>query len=72
MTAKLGVGLIGAHTWAEKAHLPGYHAHERVDLVAVCDIDPSRAKAMAEKFGARKVYTDANELIADPRWQADR
>ncbi|MDO1582743.1 Gfo/Idh/MocA family protein [Rhizobium oryzicola] len=66
MTKKLGVGLIGAHTWANKAHLPGYHAHERVDLVAVCDVDPERAKAMAEKFGARKVYVDANEMIADP------
>lgn len=65
MTKKLGVGLIGAHTWANKAHLPGYQAHERVDLVAVCDVDPERAKAMAEKFGARKVYVDANEMIAD-------
>jgi predicted dehydrogenase len=69
MSTKLGVGVIGTHTWAEKAHLPGYNAHERVDLVAVCDIDPSRAKAMAEKFGARKVYTDAAELIADPEVQ---
>lgn len=63
---KLGVGIIGAHTWAESAHLPGYAAHERVDLVAVCDIDESRARAMAEKFGARKIYTDAEKLIADP------
>jgi predicted dehydrogenase len=66
---KLGVGLIGAHTWAEKAHLPGYAAHERVDLVAVCDVEEGRAKAMAEKFGARKVFTDADEMIADPEVQ---
>jgi predicted dehydrogenase len=64
--AKLGVGVIGAHTWAEKAHLPGYAAHERVDLVAICDIEPERAKAMAEKFGARRIYTDHRELLADP------
>ncbi|RUT31077.1 Gfo/Idh/MocA family oxidoreductase [Arsenicitalea aurantiaca] len=66
MTSTLGVGLIGAHTWAEKAHLPGYAAHERVDLVAVCDIEEGRARAMAEKFGARKVYTDPEAMIADP------
>lgn len=66
MTSKLGVGLIGAHTWADKAHLPGYTAHERVELVAICDIDLERAKAMGEKYGARKVYTDPEKLIADP------
>ena len=59
MTAsKLGVGLIGANTWADKAHLPGYVAHDRVNLIAVCDIDPDRAKAMGEKYGARKIFTD--------------
>lgn len=65
-TRKLGVGIIGAHRWAESAHLPGYAAHERVNLVAICDIEESRARAMAQKFGARKIYTDADKLIADP------
>jgi len=64
--SKLGVGLIGAHTWADKAHLPGYKAHERVELMAICDLDPDRAKAMGEKYGAKKVYTDPEKLIADP------
>ena len=49
---KLGVGLVGAHTWAEKAHLPGYAAHERVELAAICDVERDRAEAMAAKFGA--------------------
>ena len=62
---RLGVGLIGAHTWAEKAHLPGYAAHDQVDLVAICDIDESRARAMAEKFGARRIYTDPDKMMAD-------
>ncbi|MBI1775933.1 MAG: Gfo/Idh/MocA family oxidoreductase [Proteobacteria bacterium] len=66
MTAKLGVGLLGAHTWAEKAHLPGYAADDRVDLVAICDIEVERAKAMAARFGAKRVYSDHRELLADP------
>lgn len=66
---KLGVGVIGTHAWADKAHLPGYAAHDRVDLVAVCDIDESRARAAAEKFGARRVFTSAEALIADPEVQ---
>jgi len=70
MTAdKLGVGVIGTHAWADKAHLPGYAAHERVNLVAVCDIDEGRARAAAAKFGAARVYTDAAAMIADPEVQ---
>ena len=62
----LGVGVIGAHAWAEKAHLPGYAGYGRARLAAICDIDPARAQAMAERFGAAKVYTDHRELLADP------
>ena len=63
---KLGVGLIGAHTWAKKAHLPGYAAHDQVRLVAICDIDRSRAEEVAALFGAERVYTDHYEMLADP------
>lgn len=63
---KLRVGVLGAHTWAEKAHLPGYAADPRVDLVAICDVVPERAREMAAKFGARRVYADAAALLADP------
>jgi predicted dehydrogenase len=66
---RLGVGLIGAFRWAEKAHLPGYAANPRVDLVALCDIDESRARELAARFGARKVYTDYRRMLADPEIQ---
>ena len=63
---RLGVGVIGAHAWAEMAHLPGYAAYERANLVAICDTVRDRAEAMAAKFGIPKVYTDAHDLLADP------
>ena len=66
---RLGVGVLGAHAWAEKAHLPGYHAYDRAELVAICDTVPERAQAMAEMFGIRKIYTDAQALIDDPEVQ---
>lgn len=66
MSQTLGVGVLGAHAWAEKAHLPGYAAHPRARLVAICDLVPERARAMAEKFGIERVYTDHRELLADP------
>ncbi len=64
--ARLGVGVIGAHAWAQKAHLPGYAAYERARLVAICDVERDRAEAMAAAFGAERVYTDHRELLADP------
>jgi predicted dehydrogenase len=65
VSRKLGVGVLGTFAWAEKAHLPGYHAYDRVDLVAVCDVLPERAQAAAQRFGARRCYTDHRELLAD-------
>jgi predicted dehydrogenase len=63
---RLGVGVLGAHAWAESAHLPGYAAYDRARLVAICDIVPERAQAMAKMFGIEKTYTDARDLINDP------
>jgi predicted dehydrogenase len=67
---KLGVGVIGANRWAQSAHLPAFAAHERVDLVAICDVLPERARAMQAQFGAARIYADHRELLADPGIQA--
>jgi predicted dehydrogenase len=63
---KLGVGVLGAHAWAEKAHLPGYAAYDRADPVAICDVVPERAQKLADMFNIKKVYSDPQELIEDP------
>jgi predicted dehydrogenase len=63
---QLGVGVLGAHRWADKAHLPGYAAYERVRLVAICDVVEERAREMAEKYGVPHVFTDPDELINHP------
>jgi predicted dehydrogenase len=64
--ARLGVGVIGAHAWAEKAHLPGYAGYPRANVTAICDVDGERAARMAEAFGIPNVYTDHHALLADP------
>jgi predicted dehydrogenase len=65
-TPRVGVGVIGAHRWAEKAHLPGYAASDRAQLVAICDIDRSRADALAAQYDIPNVYTDHRDLLANP------
>lgn len=63
---KLGIGVLGAHRWAEKAHLPGWAASDRCELVAICDVVPERAQEMAEKFGIPNVFSDPDDLIGHP------
>ncbi len=68
-SGRVGVGLIGANAWAEAAHLPAYAADPRVELVAICDVVPERARAMQARFGALKVYTDHHAMLRDPAVQ---
>ncbi len=69
MNGRLGIGVIGAHAWAEKAHLPGYAAYARAQVVAICDVDRERAAALAKRFAIPNVYADHHELLADPSVQ---
>jgi len=57
------VGVIGAGTWANHAHLPGWHRDSRCEIVAVCDADSGLADAAKAKFGATDAYTDYRALV---------
>jgi D-apiose dehydrogenase len=58
------IGLIGCGFFARN-HLHSWHdlAGEGAALAAVCDIDPARARAAAEEFGAAHWYSDAAEMF---------
>jgi predicted dehydrogenase len=57
------VGVIGAGTWANHAHLPGWHRDSRCEIVAVCDSDAALADAAKATFGAADAYTDYRALV---------
>ena len=65
MSERIALGLIGCGFFAQN-HLHSWQdlKPEGVDIVAVCDTDPARAKAAAEKFGVPHWYTDAREMFA--------
>jgi predicted dehydrogenase len=67
--SKTQFGVVGAGLWGS-FHCKTLNALPNAELAAVCDIDPERARAMQERFGARKAYTDYRELIADPDVEA--
>src|SRR5512134_297551 len=63
--AKLRIGVIGIGIYSD-AHMRGLaEAHERADVVAICDLNEQRAKKAALRFGA-SVYTDYKQLIHNP------
>ncbi|GIP38109.1 oxidoreductase [Paenibacillus sp. J31TS4] len=62
---KLKIGVIGAGSISQ-VHLDSYAKNPEVEIYAICDLNEERAKEKAAKYGATKVYTDYNELLADP------
>jgi predicted dehydrogenase len=69
--AIIGCGLIGARWDASDpspacslTHAAAFSRHARATLVAVCDPDPLKAAQAAERWGARRAYSDAQEMFA--------
>ena len=60
---KVRVGVIGVGMGS--THINGYQKDGRVELAAVCDVNESRLRAAAERFGvpADRLYTDADEMF---------
>jgi predicted dehydrogenase len=63
MNESIRVGLLGAGSWAQRAHLPGFVADERCEVVVVCDPERERAVALAEQFGVPEISTDWRAVI---------
>jgi UDP-N-acetylglucosamine 3-dehydrogenase len=65
---KLGVAVIGTGQWG-KNHARVYKELPSTELVAVCDVNKERAKAMAVQHGV-KAYSDSTEMMKDKSIQA--
>jgi UDP-N-acetylglucosamine 3-dehydrogenase len=65
---KLGVAVIGTGQWG-KNHARVYKELSCTELVAVCDVNAERAKAMAAQYGV-KAYSDSTEMLKDKSIEA--
>ena len=65
---KLGVAVIGTGFWG-KNHARVYKELKSTDLIAVCDINPERARKIALQFGA-KPYTNTSKMLRNKRINA--
>lgn len=62
---KLGVLVVGCGRIAT-LNVLGYRDNPHARVWAVCDLDSSRASALAAETGAEKIYTDYEEALRDP------
>lgn len=58
---KIGMAVVGTGFWG-KNHARVYRELEETELIAVCDMDPLRAKAVGDQFGA-KFYTSMGKML---------
>lgn len=63
MKTKLRLGVIGAGAFST-VHLAGIQLLDNAECVAICDVDPEKAKKRAAEYGIESWYSDYNELLA--------
>ncbi len=69
-TQKLKVAIIGVdqnlHGFGARAHIPAILAAPNIQLEAVCTTRVDSAILAAERFGAKRYYTQVEDLVQDP------
>src|SRR4051812_40013837 len=63
MTEPVRIGVVGAGAISQLAHLPVLGKMRGAKLVAVCDNDRPKARALADRFDIDDVYTDIEDLL---------
>lgn len=66
---KLRLGIIGTGGICNNKHLPSLaKVADKVEVVALCDLEEEKARATAERHGLKDaaIYTDYKELLKDP------
>jgi predicted dehydrogenase len=67
---KVRLGIVGAGGLSTKKIYPSLSYINEVKLEAVCDLDESKARRNAEKFGARLVFTSIEKMLEEAELDA--
>lgn len=63
---RIGVGVIGAGSYASSMLLPHLQRNSKVDLIGVATTSSLSAENAKQRFGFERATTDHTELLADP------
>ena len=67
-TPKIRIALAGLGFGAE--FIPIYQAHPNAEIVAICQRNPEKLKAIGDRYKIAKRYTDFEEMLKDPEVDA--
>ena len=70
MTEPVRIGVVGAGAIAQLTHLPVLSKMRGAKLVAVCDNDRPKARALADRFDIPDAFTDIEDLLQTEELQA--
>ena len=57
------VAVIGAGAMANRVHYPSLASFPDVELAAICDLDPARLHATADRYGVGPRFTDYRQMV---------
>lgn len=62
---KTKIAIIGLGGIAQIAHLPILKKMENVDIVAVCDIDKTKSRNVAQKYNIKNYFVDCDKMFSE-------
>ena len=60
---KIGIGVIGCGTVAQKGHLPWYWENPETEIIAVCSDIEEEARNTAKRWGAKYWFTNYKKML---------
>ena len=60
---RLKVGIVGGGAITQVAHLPVLKKMRNVEVLAICDTDVLKARALADRFGVKDAFDDIEDLL---------
>ena len=64
---KKKIAFVGTGFISQICHLPFFHKHKKIDIVALCDTDLKTAKKVQKKYKISNVYYDYKMLIKNEK-----
>ena len=61
---KARIAVVGTGWWATANHLPALMSHPNAEIVAICDVDETKAQKAADEFDIKTIYTNLEALLA--------
>ena len=67
MSTQYRVAVIGAGSIAKYSHVPGFQRLPNCEVVALCDVNETRARELAAEMKVAGVYSEAERMLAEVR-----